>query len=105
MKTIVVCFVICVMITPVPAGCNYKNDASEEILNDSFMHHYNRLDSIITRTVYDTSSYARNSIKYMEKLTSIKAHSDGDYIGWKPFTRRDLICWKEWYDKNKKSIK
>jgi hypothetical protein len=66
---------------------------------DSFSYHYKIVDSIFIRNPYDTSSVYRMSIKYMERLTGMKAHADGNYLGWMPLTKGDLLRWRDWFEK------
>jgi hypothetical protein len=68
---------------------------------DSFRYHYKIVDSVLKRNPYDTSAALMHSITFMERLTGIKAHPDGDYIGWYAVTRMDLINWRKWYQKHK----
>jgi len=83
-------------------GCSNDtgNQTGNSILIDSFMYHYSKLDSIINANPYDTSGVCNHSIQYMERVTNLKAHPDGNFFGWMPFTRQDLIAWKDWHDKN-----
>lgn len=68
---------------------------------DSFSYHYEIVDSVLRKNVYDTSAVFKRSIDFMERLTGIKAHPDGDYIGWRPATKMDLLSWRKWYQKHK----
>lgn len=64
---------------------------------DSFYFHYNILDSISKKNGgYDRSILCVSAVKYLEKLTGLKAHPDGSYIGWKHFSSADLVAWKNW---------
>jgi len=45
---------------------------------------------------YDTSAALKHSVRFMEKRTGIKAHPDGDYIGWRVAVGKDLRAWHEW---------
>ena len=91
----------CFVMTSAMAGCGYKGSIKEShLLIDSFTYHYKRLDSMINANPYDTSKACIYSVQYMEKVTGIKSHPDGNFIGWMAFTKRDLIAWKEWYDKS-----
>lgn len=86
-------------------GCAQTTDVNSKrsaFAVDSFIYHYKILDSIINTSPYDTSQSGVYSIHFMETVTDMKAHPDGNYLGWMAFTRKDLISWKEWYDKNKK---
>ena len=85
-------------------SCNGK----QRIVNKSiefesiFIINYNILDSISKRNIFDTSQICKGAIKFMEKASSIKPSTNGNYFGKILFTRKDLIKWKDWYDKNKK---
>ena len=68
---------------------------------DSFSYHYKIVDSILKKNPYDTSAALMRSIGFMERLTGIKAHSDGDYLGWHAATRKDLLSWQKWHQKHK----
>ena len=72
----------------------YKN-------NDTTMFKYNYqiLSSIIKKNPFDTSIVCVKAVKYMEKFTGIKAHSDGNYFGWYLFTKQDLETWNNYYKK------
>lgn len=68
---------------------------------DSFSYHYRIVDSVLKKNQYDTSEALMRSIGFMERLTGIKAHPDGDYLGWHAVTRKDLLNWRKWYQKHK----
>ncbi len=90
---------------PSIVGCAQTPDGSSKrsgLAVDSFMYHYKRLDSLINASPFDTSNACAYSVHYMERVTSMKAHPEGNYLGWMAFTQKDLISSKEWYDKNKK---
>lgn len=63
---------------------------------DSFWVYYNQLQSVLKKNPFDTSLLTRSAVHYMEVVTKIKAHPDGNYIGWVLFTGRDLIAWQKW---------
>jgi hypothetical protein len=63
---------------------------------DSFGYHYRIIDSILKRNAYDTSTVLRRSVRFIERVTGIKAHPDGDYIGWKVVAGKDLRAWRDW---------
>jgi hypothetical protein len=66
-------------------------------------YYFKVLDSIIANNPFDTSILCQKAIKFMENQTGIKASFDGNYFGKMLFTRKDLIVWKEWYNKNDKN--
>lgn len=68
---------------------------------DSFTFYYKKLERILEKNPYDTSSQCVAAVRYMENHTKIKAHPDGNYFGWFLFTKKDLIAWKEREEKNK----
>ena len=68
---------------------------------DSFNYHYKVVDSVLKKSPYDTSAVFMRSIGFMERLTGIKAHPDGDYFGWHAVTRKDLLNWRKWHQKHK----
>lgn len=63
---------------------------------DSFEYHYKVIDSVLKRNAYDTSAMLKRSVRFIERLTGIKAHPDGDYIGWRVVVAKDLRAWREW---------
>ncbi len=67
---------------------------------DSFNYYYRILDSV-KKIPYDSSTICIKAVRFMEKLTGIKAHANGDYFGWHYFIGLDLIEWKKWYKKHK----
>jgi|GEM_PF-2146341 len=82
------------------ASVNYY--VCRQVPLDSFNYHYKMLDSINRKNPYDTSETCSGSIKFMESVTGLKAHSDGDFFGWFLFNRDDLTAWKNWYRAKKK---
>lgn len=72
---------------------------------DSFYYHYKILDSIVNRNPYDTSYEGLKSLEFMERVTGIKAHPAGDYIGWVRFNKNDLVIWKGWELKQGKNCR
>lgn len=78
-----------------------SGNAAKIVQNDSFYFHYRILDSISLVSIYDKSLLTKKSVRYMERVSGIMAHPDGDYVGWREFTRVDLINWKKWFDSKK----
>ncbi len=73
---------------------------------DSFYYYYNILDSISKKNAgYDKSIVCGTAITYMERTTSIKAHPDGSYIGWRRFSSSDLVKWEMWFKRKYPSLK
>jgi hypothetical protein len=78
-----------------------ESQRSHQTKVDSFSYHYKIVDSVLKKNPYDTSAALMGSIGFMERLTGIKAHPDGDYLGWHAVTRKDLLNWRKWYQKHK----
>ena len=84
-------------------SCNSANRTKANISSiDSFSYHVQILDSFAKHEPWNTSEICANSVNYMERLTGISAHPDGNIIGWMPFNGKDLYDWKEWYKRDKK---
>lgn len=69
-----------------------------ELDSAEFDKHYHYLDSIYVNNMYDTSCV--KSVIFMEKVTGIKAHPDGNLVGRYYFNRSDLRAWKAWGDEH-----
>lgn len=67
---------------------------------DSFNFYFKELKFILKKNPYDTSQLTRKAVKYMENVTKIKAHADGNYFGWFLFTKNDLTAWEIWKKNN-----
>lgn len=88
--------------TSVDAQVSIKeNSKVNESKIDSFEYHYKILTRIAKKNPYDTSFICRNAVRYLEKVTGKKAHSDGDYFGWKYFSKKDLEEWRRWKNNNR----
>ena len=87
----------CSTLTFISCFSTYKKYSISSVKNDSFYYYYKMLDSISNRNPYESSAKCINAIRYMERISGLKAHLDGNYIGWFSFTKGDLIEWEKWY--------
>jgi len=88
----------------VPVKSKLIRQTPHQYYTDSFLFHYRILDAINKKTIYNTSASGEASVKFMEKLTGIKSHRDGNFFGWFEFTKVDLINWLNWYNQQRKRI-
>lgn len=80
----------------------YDNNNKPKV--DTFFYYYKILDSLSLNHPYDTSALCIKAVRYMERTTGIIAKADGNYIGWRYFTRKDLLLWKKSYEKKQLRI-
>lgn len=85
------------------ANAKHKNYKVFAVNSDSmFMgkYYFMVLDSIAHKRSWDTSSLCVRAIKFMERRTGISAHPDCNFAVTTLFQVRDLLAWREWFDKN-----